>query len=125
MRWTKGTAFVWLPGLGSDASYIDLRMHSPEVPSQPGRSLRLMLDDVALGEVVLDPFSWETYSFEVPPEWRPQEGKVPKLTLSTTPFRPADEFVDSTDRRRLGVRLDTIRWRTGESDETHRPNSLP
>ena len=125
VRWTEGTAFVWLPGLESDASHIDLRMHSPDVPSQPGRSLRVMLDDVVLGEVVLDPLSWETYSFEVPPEWRPQEGKVPRLTLSTTLFRPADEFFDSIDRRQLGVRLDWVRWRVSESDEAHRPNPVP
>ncbi len=116
VRWTKGTAFVWLPGLGSDATHVELRMHSPEIPSQPGRSLRLILDDVVLGEVVLDPLSWETYSFEIPSEWRPQEGEVPRLTLSTTPFRPADEFVGSADRRQLGVRLDWVRWRTGESE---------
>lgn len=125
VRWTKGTAFVWLPGLGSDASHIDLRLHSPDIPSQPGRSLKLMLDDVALGEVVLDPLSWETYSFEVPPEWRPQEGRVPRLTLSTTPFRPADEFAGSADRRQLGVRLDWVRWRASETDEAYRPNPVP
>jgi len=124
VRWTEGTAFIWLPGLGTDASRIDLRMHAPDVPSQPGRSLRVMLDDVALGEVVLDPLSWETYSFEVPPEWSPQEGKVPKLTLSIPRFSPADEF-GSDDGRWLGVRLDWIRWRTEGSDEANRPNPMP
>jgi len=124
VRWSKATAFIWLPGLGSDASHIDLRMHSPEIPSQAGRSLRLMLDDVALGEVVLEPLSWETYSFEVPPEWRPQEGRVPRLTLLSTPFRPADEF-DSDDQRQLGVRVDSVHWRTSEPDEAHRPNPVP
>ena len=125
MRWTKGTAFIWLPGLGSDTSYIDLRMHSPDIPSQPGRTLKIMLDEVDLGEVVLDPFSWETYSFEIPPQWLPRGDRVPRLTLSTTPFRPADEFAGSTDRRQLGIRLDWVRWRSSEIDEAHRPNPMP
>jgi hypothetical protein len=123
-RWTKATAFVWLPGLGSDATHIEIHMHSPEIPSQPGRTLRLVLDEIDLGEVVIEP-TWRTYTFEIPSEWRPQEGQVPRLTLSTTPFRPADEFAGSADRRQLGVRLDWVRWRASESDEAHRPNPMP
>jgi len=123
-RWAKSTAFVWLPGLGPEASHIEVHMHSPEIPSQPGRTLRVMLDDINLGEVVIEP-TWQTYTFEIPTEWRSQEDTIPKLTLSTTPFRPADEFAGSSDRRMLGVRLDWVRWRARESDEAGRPNSMP
>jgi hypothetical protein len=122
-RWSEATAFIWLPGLGLEASQIELHLHSPEIPSQPGRTLGLLLDGIDLGEVVLEP-TWRTYTFQIPPEWRPQEGSVPRLTLSTTPFRPADEF-DSDDRRRLGVRLDWVRWRTEGTDEANRPNPMP
>ena len=123
-RWAEATAFVWLPGLGPEASYLEIHMQAPEIPSQPGRTLRLMLDETDLGEVLIEP-TWQTYTFEIPSEWRPQEGKVPRLTLSTTPFRPAEEFDGSTDRRQLGVRLDWVRWRPGESDEARHPNPLP
>lgn len=123
LRWAKGTAYVWLPGLDDDASHIGIYMHSPQIPSQPDRTLLVKLDDIELGRVSFRR-DWYTYVFEIPPEWELEEGEVPRLELVTQPFRPAEEF-GGVDWRWLGVRLDTVLWWNEDSDEAHSPDPLP
>ena len=108
VRWTKGVGWVWLPGLDETATQIIVNLTTFLPPDGTPRMLRVTLDDVVLGEVELEQ-RWRNYIFDIPSTWQPSDS-VPKLELSTEPMRPA-EVVGGTDRRYLGVRLDTVEWR--------------
>lgn len=107
-RWTKGTSYVWLPGLDAETTQFLVDMRTFSDPSKP-RTLRVSLDGVELGEAVVTG-GWRTYRFDVPAEWQPSGSSAPRLELSIEPMRPAD-VVGGDDQRYLGVSINTISWR--------------
>jgi len=107
-RWTKGTAFFWLPGMPAEAR--EIVVHAGTVPDSErlGRTLRARLDGIDLGEILITR-GWSDYIFEVPSDWQPAAGQAPKLELSTEPIQP-DAVNGSGDTRYLGVIVNAILW---------------
>ncbi len=107
-RWTKGVGWVWLPGLDETVTQVVLNLTTFLPTDGTPRLLRVTLDGTVLGEVELEA-RWRNYVFDIPSTWQPSDS-VPKLELATEPMRPM-EVIGGTDRRYLGVRLNTVGWR--------------
>ena len=109
-RWTKGSGgFFWLPGLGEGTQ--EIIVHAATIQGSEGfnRTLSASLDGVELGEIpIVD--EWIDYVFDVPSDWRPVEGEVPRLVLLTEPLQP-DVVNGKGDTRYLGVLVNAIIWR--------------
>ncbi len=108
-RWTKATAFFWLPGLEQGAREIVVHADTIHGSEAFNRSLRARLDGVELGEIHVEQ-QWTDYVFEVPSDWRPTAGVVPMLELTIEPLQP-DAVNGNGDTRYLGVFVDAILWR--------------
>lgn len=109
-RWTKGSGgYFWLPGLEEGTREIIVHAASIHGSERFNRILSASLDDVELGEIpIVD--DWIDYVFEVPSDWRPAEGEVPRLVLLTEPLQP-DAVNGNGDTRYLGVYVNAIIWR--------------
>lgn len=108
-RWTKGTAFFWLPGMPAGAREIVVHADTVTDSERLGRTLRARLDGIDLGEIPIVA-GWPDYIFEVPSEWQPVAGQAPMLELATKPIQP-DAMNDNGDTRYLGVLVNAILWR--------------
>ena len=109
-RWTKGSGgYFWLPGLQAGTREIIVNAASIAGSEHFNRTLTASLDGVELGEIpIVD--EWIDYVFEVPSDWRPAEGEVPRLVLTTDPLQP-DVVVGNGDTRYLGVFVNAVFWR--------------
>jgi len=108
-RWTKGTAFFWLPGV--DAETREIVVHAMTVGDSAAynRTLRARLDGIDLGEIPIEQ-DWTDYIFEVPSDWQPSPNAAPMLEISTQTLQP-DEVNGNGDTRYLGVLVNAILWR--------------
>jgi len=108
-RWTKGTAFFWLPGMPAGTREIVVHAGWVEGSESLGRSLRARLDGIDLGEIPITE-RWPDYVFEVPSDWQPVSGQAPMLELATEPIQP-DALDGKGDMRYIGVLVNAILWR--------------
>ncbi len=109
-RWTKGSGgYFWLPGLREGTREIIVHAGTIQGSERFNRTLSASLDGVELGEIpIVD--DWIDYVFEVPSDWQPAEGEVPRLVLLTEPLQP-DAVSGNGDTRYLGVYVNAIIWR--------------
>ena len=109
-RWTKGSGgYFWLPGLEEGTREIIVHAGTIQGSERFNRTLSASLDGVELGEIpIVD--EWIDYVFDVPSDWRPAEGEVPRLVLLTEPLQP-DAVNGEGDTRYLGVLVNAITWR--------------
>jgi hypothetical protein len=108
VRWTKGTAYFWLPGMPADVQRIVVHADTVADSEHLGRTLRARLDGVDLGEIPITA-GWPDYIFDVPSDWQPVAGRVPMLELVTVPIQP-DAVVGNGDSRYLGVLVNAVLW---------------
>ncbi|MFQ5743673.1 MAG: hypothetical protein ACE5HV_08815 [Acidobacteriota bacterium] len=125
-RWTGAKSGVWLPGLAPAAKELRLTLGGGWLEELGPPSVKLSLDDVALGSFTLTE-GWVTYTVPLPANWQPPDDHPPFLAFESAVWRPS-EVLGSTDTRRLGVKIDLIAWgqeQESKENEAGHTNSLP
>jgi hypothetical protein len=104
-RWTRPIAEFRLPELPLKNEYI-LQVEAFGGPEAAGEKVsEIFINDTKIGEMTIVPESAQAFSFNVPPEALSTGSNV--LTFKTPRWRPSD-ISRSSDRRELGIMLDSI-----------------
>lgn len=110
-RWSQRTSSIFLPAVGSETAILQVRLAGPREDDAPLHPVTLALDGHPLGTLTPSR-QFENYELEIPSVFRERaESSFAVLTLDTQPWRPANDLVDASDVRDLGVRVDSIEVR--------------
>jgi hypothetical protein len=109
-RWSRGRAAIRLPVTGEIPSKLTLRMSAPAIGA--GEPLPVTVSIDGGQPVTLDvPVGWADYTFDVPRSAIGDQGTI-WVQISSPIRNPSLLEEGSSDRRELGVGLDTVMFST-------------